>query len=304
MTCILLLGKTGQLGWELERTLPSRGRVIALDRTQLELTDPGSIRKAIRAASPGIIVNAAAYTAVDKAESEPDLAMQINGVAPGVIAEEAKRVNALLIHYSTDYVFDGTKSAPYTEDDAPRPLNAYGTSKLAGERALAESGCAYVILRTSWVYAGRGGGNFVTTILRLAREKTELPVVNDQIGSPTWARALAEATGELVDKAVQAREATGIYHLAAKGYASRFDFAKRILAIAREISHEETGWARLRPITTAEYPLPAKRPLSVATSKDKIKRVFGIEMPDWEVQLRSFLTEFMKPENRRRATSS
>lgn len=303
MTRILLIGRTGQLGWELARVLPSHGQVAALDRSQMELTEPDSVRKAIRAASPDIIVNAAAYTAVDKAESEPDLAMQVNGVAPGVIAEEAKRAGALLIHYSTDYVFDGTKAAPYTEDDPPNPLNAYGKSKLAGERAIAACGCAYIILRTSWVYAGRGSGNFVTTILRLAREKSELPVVSDQIGSPTWARALAEASGELVAQAAQAREVPGIYHLAARGYASRFDFARRILEIARDTSHDKSGWASPRPITTAEYPLPARRPLSVATSKDKIKEAFGIEMPDWEVQLRSFLAEFLKSGNQRPARS-
>lgn len=303
MSVILLLGRTGQLGWELERVLPARGQVIALDRSQLELTNAEAIRKVIRATCPGIIVNAAAYTAVDRAEAEPELAMRVNGVAPGVIAEEARHIDALFIHYSTDYVFDGTKSGPYTEDDTPRPLNAYGASKLAGEHAIAASGCRHLILRTSWVYAGRGSGNFVTTILRLAREKNELRVVSDQVGSPTWARALAETTGALVAQAEQARRAPGIYHLAAKGYASRFDFATRILAMAQEISCERTGWATLSPISTPEYPLPAARPLNVSTSKEKLKRVFGIEMDEWEVQLRTFLAEFLKAKKERSAAS-
>ena len=293
MTTILLTGRTGQVGWELQRTLAPLGRVIALDRTRLDLVNSDSIRRVIRDASPDIIVNAAGYTTVDKAESEPDLAMHVNAVAPGVMAEEARRIDALLVHYSTDYVFDGARPTPYVEEDAPNPLNIYGTSKLEGERAIATSGCAHLILRASWIYSARGT-NFVLTMLRLARERKELAVVDDQIGSPTWARTLAESTAELLCKIRQPKEEKGIYHLSANGYASRFDFAKRILEMAREISRENTGWASLRPITTAEYPLPAARPLNCATSKDRIKRVFGIEMPGWEVQLQSCLKELMK----------
>jgi dTDP-4-dehydrorhamnose reductase len=292
VTTILLTGKTGQVGWELQRALAPLGRVIALDRTQMDLANADAIRRTIRDAAPGIIVNAAGYTAVDRAESEPDLAMRVNAVAPGVIAEEAKRIDAVLVHYSTDYVFDGTRSTPYVEEDAPNPLNVYGKSKLEGERAVAASGCAHLTLRASWIYSARGS-NFVLTILRLARERKELAIVDDQIGSPTWARTLAESTAELLRRIRQPREERGIYHLSANGFASRFDFAKRILDVAREISHENAGWASLRPITTAEYPLPAARPLNCATSKDKIKRVFGIEMPGWEEELRSFLNDMI-----------
>lgn len=290
MTTILLAGKTGQVGWELRHALAPLGRVIALDRTQMDLTRPDSISQAIREAAPDIIVNAAGHTAVDKVESDPGLAMQVNAVAPGVMAEEAKRLNALLVHYSTDYVFDGRKQAPYAEEDEPNPVNAYGKSKLQGERAIAASGCAHLILRASWIYSSRGT-NFVLTMLRLARERKELAIVNDQIGSPTWARALAQTTAELLVKTGRAKEKTGIYHLSATGYTSRYDFAKKIIELARQLSGEQTGWAALRPITSAEYPLLAARPLNAATSKDKIKRIFGIEMSDWACQLHSFLKE-------------
>lgn len=290
MTTILLTGKTGQVGWELQRALAPLGHLIALDRTQMDLTDADSIRKAVRDAAPGIIVNAAGYTTVDKAESEPDLAMQVNGAAPGVMAEEAKRINALLVHYSTDYVFDGTRPTPYVEEDAPHPINVYGKSKLAGERAIAASGGAHLILRASWIYSARRA-NFVLAILRLAREQKELSVVDDQIGSPSWARALAESTAELLRNLTLHTVQSGIYHLSAQGYTTRFNFAKRILEIAREISRGTVGAPTLRPITSAEYPLLAARPLNAATSKEKIKHVFGIEMPDWEDQLRSYLND-------------
>ncbi len=291
MTTILLMGKTGQVGWELLRALAPLGRVIAPDHTQMDLTNPDSIRLAIRDAAPDIVVNAAGYTAVDKAESEPDLAMQVNAFAPGVIGEEVRRLNALLIHYSTDYVFDGTKPEPYVETDEPNPVNVYGKTKLAGERAIAASGCAHLILRTSWIYSSRRS-NFVLTILRLARERKELAVVSDQIGSPTWAHALARTSTELLGKIDGNREKTGIYHLSAGGYASRYDFAQKIIEIARQLYDKNTGWATVRPTTNAEYPpLPAKRPLNAATSKEKIRRVFGIEMPSWTEQLNSYLDE-------------
>lgn len=292
MTTILLTGKTGQVGWELQRALAPLGRLIALDRTQMDLTNADSIRRAIRDAAPGIIVNAAGYTAVDNAESESDLAMRVNAVAPGVMAEAAKRIDALLVHYSTDYVFDGTRSTPYVEEDAPNPLNVYGKSKLEGERAVAASGCAHLTLRASWIYSARGS-NFVLTILRLARERKELTVVDDQIGSPTWARALAELTAKLLRNCGLAKERSGIYHLSAEGYTTRFNFAKRILELVREISPNAAGAPILRPITSAEYPLPAARPLNDATSKDKIKRVFGVDLPGWEDELRSFLNDMM-----------
>ena len=290
MKRILLIGKTGQVGWELQHSLAPLGRVIALDRTQMDLTCPDSVRRAIRDVAPDIIVNAAGYTSVDKAESEPELAMQVNAIAPGVIAEEARRLNALLVHYSTDYVFDGRTSEPYTEVDEPNPLNTYGKSKLEGERAIAASGCTHLILRISWIYSDRGT-NFVRTMLRLAREREELAVVDDQIGSPTWARTLAQSSAELLGKVRRTKEETGIYHLSAAGYTSRYDFAKKIIETARQLSGEKEGWATVRPITNAEYPLPAKRPLNAATSKEKIKRTFGIEMPVWTEQLNSYLYE-------------
>jgi dTDP-4-dehydrorhamnose reductase len=303
MPRILLIGKTGQVGWELQRSLAPLGRVIAPDRTQMDLTRPDSVRQAIRDAAPDIIVNAAGYTAVDKAEAEPDLAMQVNAVAPGVMAEEARRLNAQLIHYSTDYVFDGRHSEPYNEDDEPNPLNTYGKSKLAGERAIAASGCAHLILRISWIYSDRGT-NFVLTMLRLAREREELVVVDDQIGSPTWAHALAQTSAELLGKVRRTDEETGIYHLSATGYTSRYDFAKKIIEIARELSGEKDGWATVRPITNAEYPLPAKRPLNAATSKEKIKRTFGIEMPAWTEQLNSYFFELAADQSNSRLAAN
>jgi len=293
VTVILVTGKTGQVGRELVRCLQPLGRVIATGRRELDLASPNSIRSVMREHSPDIVVNAAAYTAVDKAESEPDLAMQVNAIAPGVLAEEAKRAGALLVHYSTDYIFDGLLGRPYIEEDAPNPLNVYGKTKLAGERAIAAVGGVFLILRTSWIYSDQPP-NFVLTMLKLAREKRELAVVDDQVGSPTWARSLAAATADLLRQDKLARKNPGIYHLSAQGYTTRFDFARRIFEIAREVSPTFTAAPALRPITSAEYPLPATRPLNAATSKEKVKRVFGVEMPGWELELRSCLQELLK----------
>jgi dTDP-4-dehydrorhamnose reductase len=287
---VLLAGATGQLGRELTASLKTLGPTASPPRTEMDLTSADTIRRAIRAAAPEIIVNAAGYTTVDKAESEFDLAMRVNGVAPGVIAEEAKRLGALLVHYSTDYVFDGAHEDPYVETDPPNPVNAYGRSKLAGERAIAAVGGAYLILRTSWIYSAQPP-NFVLTILRLAREKRELAVVDDQIGSPTWARTLAAATARLLEKAELARGAAGIYHFAAWGQTSRFHFAKRIVEIARELRPDGPAPPVLRPVSTDEYPLPAARPLNAATNKERLLRVFGIRMPGWDTLLRAFLTD-------------
>jgi dTDP-4-dehydrorhamnose reductase len=266
------------------------GRVIATGRQEMDLSDPDSIRKAMREFSPDIVVNAAAYTAVDKAESEPGPAMQINGIAPGVLAEEAKRMNALFVHYSTDYIFDGLRETPYVEDDAPNPVNIYGKTKLEGERAIAAVGGAFLILRTSWIYSDQPP-NFVLTMLKLAREKNELAVVNDQFGSPTWARTLAEATADVLRQRTRGRGEAGIYHLSARDWTTRFLFAKRILELARQIAPGSTGAPVLRPILSSEYPLPAERPLHAATSKEKIGRMFGIEMPGWNTQLHSCLVD-------------
>ena len=290
MTVILLAGGTGQVGSELRTTLVPYGRVIAPGRDRMDLADPDSIRSALREARPDVIVNAAGHTAVDRAEAEPELAMRVNGAAPGVMAEEARRGGALLVHYSTDYVFDGELDRPYVEEDEPHPVNAYGISKLAGERAVEAVGGAYLILRTSWAY-GLVGTNFVRTILRLAREKPELPVVHDQVGSPSWARALAQATADLAGRRDLAAENSGIFHLSAAGHVSRFEFARYVIDAAREISGKADGWATVRPITSAEYPLPARRPRRPVTSKEKIRRVFGVQMPTWQDQVRAYLRE-------------
>ncbi len=294
MQRILLAGKNGQAGWELRTALAPLGTVIALDRSEMDLASPDSIRRAIRDARPKVIVNAAAYTAVDKAESEPDLAMQVNGVAPGVMAEEAKRLGAVLMHYSTDYVFDGELGRPYTEDDTPNPVNTYGRTKLAGERAIEAVGGKHLILRTSGVYSSRGS-NFVLTILRAAREKAELTVVNDQHGSPTWARALAAATANLLRQEERLPARSGIYHLSAEKHTSRYELAQAIITIAREISGRPGGWAAVKPIRTDQYapPPPARRPTCPALAMDKIGRDFGVRMQDWESQLRSFLRELV-----------
>jgi dTDP-4-dehydrorhamnose reductase len=292
MTTILLTGKTGQVGWELQRTLPPLGNLVACGREEMDHTNPDSIRSVIRSVKPDIIVNAAGYTTVDKAESQVELTMRVNAIAPGIIAEEAKRVGAPLIHYSTDYVYDGTQSRPYSEDDAPNPLNAYGKSKLAGEHAIQAVGGTHLILRTSWIYSARGS-NFVLAILRLARERKTLSVVNDQIGSPSWARSLAEATVDLLRDRERVRSHAGIFHLSAEGETSRYEFATAIVRIMKDLSGRSAGWAEITPVGTDQYPpLPARRPLNTATSKERIKRLFRIEMPDWQGQLRSFLSEF------------
>ena len=287
----MVTGKSGQVGSELQTTLAPLGAVTALDVDQMDLAKPDSIRRVLRELKPGIIVNAAAYTAVDKAESEPDLAIQVNGVAPGILAEEAKRLGAILVHYSTDYVFDGELDRPYGEDDPPNPVNAYGKSKLAGERAIEAVGGHYLILRSSWVYSARGS-NFVLTVLRLAREMPELTMVDDQTGSPTWARALAEATAELLRRKALITRHSGVYHLTASGHTSRFDYTRAIIDIMKEVSGIPNGWASVKPITSDQFPLPARRPRRPVMSIEKIKQVFGIEMPRWGTQLKAFLAEF------------
>lgn len=282
MKRMLLTGKNGQVGWELERALAPLGEVFACDRAGLDLADPDRIRAVVRETRPGIIVNAAAYTAVDKAESEPDIAMAINGTAPGILAEEAKRLGALLVHYSTDYVFDGTKPMPYTEDDAPAPINSYGRSKLAGEQAIQASGCRHLILRTSWVY-GLRGGNFLRTMLRLAGEKDELRIVDDQIGSPTWSRAIADATAAILNRA---ETPAGLYHMTASGTTSWFGFTRAILANTRLQKQP-----RLLPIATAEYPLPARRPANSALDGHRFNNSFGFTLEPWDIALRRCLAD-------------
>lgn len=282
---ILLTGKTGQVGYELERSLQGLGDLIALDRSQMDLSNLAQVRDVIRAIKPNLIINPAAYTAVDKAESEPELAMRINGEAPGVMAEEAKKLGAAMIHYSTDYVFDGNKNIPYVETDRTGPINVYGTTKLVGERAIQATSIPHLILRTSWVY-GLRGRNFLLTMLRLAEERDELRIVADQYGAPTWCRTVADTTAHIVAQAQVAPDApawwaerTGIYHLTAQGQTTWYKFTQAILensSIARK--------PKLIPITTNEYVLPAKRPAYSVMSNERLMRTF-CELPTWEKAL-------------------
>ncbi len=283
MKAILLTGANGQVGWELHRILAKDAKVIALTRGQLDLSQPDAIRRTVREHQPDIIINPAAYTAVDKAETDPDLALAINGIAPGVLAEEAKKRDALLIHYSTDYVFDGTKSAPYSETDVPNPQSIYGATKLAGEEAIRSVDGKHLILRTSWVY-GVHGGNFVKTILRLAKERNELRIVADQYGAPTWARLLADSTVKVMQRFTD--EQSGVYHLTSSGRTNWHQFAQAIIQLARQY---DTALANkplaIQPIATHEYPVPAKRPANSSLCTDKIKQAFGLELPRWEDDL-------------------
>lgn len=287
---ILLTGPNGQIGWELRRSLAPLGPVAAVGRDRLDLASPDSIRAAIRNIGPGLIVNAAAYTAVDRAEEEPALAQAVNGEAPGILAEEAKRAGATLIHYSTDYVFDGTASRPYRETDATNPVSAYGRSKLAGEQAIAAAGGTHLILRTAWVYSLRGG-NFLLTMRRLAGEREELRVVDDQHGSPTWARAIAEATALIVarcraaDGPGELTECGGLYHLTAAGKTTWHGFADAIVAQMRAAGNPVACRCVL-PIPTAEYPTPARRPAYSVLDCGKLESTFDIRLPAWEDQLR------------------
>jgi dTDP-4-dehydrorhamnose reductase len=285
---ILLIGKIGQVGWELRRTLAPMAQLRCVDLPEIDLTRNDSIRQWVRDSRPDIVINAAAYTAVDKAESEPDKAMQINGVAPGVLAEEAKKVGALLVHYSTDYVFDGAKATPYVETDLPNPLGAYGRSKLAGDEAVQAVGGAHLIFRLCWVYGARGQ-NFMLTIMRLAREREKLRVVADQVGCPTWSRMVAEATTLALRQGVVGRDwaaLTGIYHLASSGSTSWHGFAQ---AIVNLMPAEGRKCSVVEAIPTQEYPLPAKRPPNSVLACDKLERVFGLRLPSWEESLRQVL---------------
>ncbi|MGX4640645.1 dTDP-4-dehydrorhamnose reductase [Massilia sp. SYSU DXS3249] len=284
MERILVTGKSGQVGYELERSLQTLGEVVAVDRGQMDLADLDAVRETIRRVQPTLIVNPAAYTAVDLAESQPGLAMRINAEAPGLMAEEAKRLGAALIHYSTDYVFDGTKPGAYTEDDLPCPVNVYGKTKLAGEQAIAASGATHLILRTSWVY-GMRGKNFLLTMRRLAAERDELRVVADQHGAPTWCRTIADVTANILAQSQAGgagwlRERAGLYHLTAQGRTSWHGFAEELLA------HPSVPRKPVVvPIPASAYPVPAPRPANSSLSCERLMRTF-CTLPDWREALR------------------
>lgn len=286
---ILLTGAKGQVGWELRRSLAPLGNVTAVDSGAMDLACVDAIRAKVREVSPRIIVNPAAYTAVDKAEDERCRAQAVNAVAPGILAEEAKRCGAILVHYSTDYVFDGEKAGPYVEEDAPHPLNVYGQTKLAGEEAVRASGVRHLILRTSWVYGTRGS-NFLLTMHRLMRERPELRIVDDQIGAPTWSRLIAEATAQILAQCLSpARgadrpEPWGTYHLSCGGATSWHGFASAIA----ELGGYKT---RLVPIPSADYPTPARRPANSRLDNGKLERVFGLRLPDWRDALKLCLDQ-------------
>ena len=291
---ILLTGKNGQVGFELQRSLAVLGEVIAVDQNDCDLTDPVSLRRLVAGLEPQIIVNPAAYTAVDRAESERDLAHAVNAVAPGILGEEASRLGALVIHYSTDYVFDGAKSGWYSEDDSPHPQSTYGTTKLAGERALLESGADSLIFRTSWVF-GAHGGNFAKTMLRLAGERDELKVVADQWGAPTSAALLADVTAQVVAR--YQREARsdfpfGLYHLVAGGECSWHDYARTVVSAALAAGKPlRTTPERILPIATADYPTAAKRPANSRMATAKLRETFGLVLPPWQIGLAHVLEQ-------------
>jgi dTDP-4-dehydrorhamnose reductase len=281
---LLLLGNTGQLGWELQRTLQPLGVVIGLDYPEVDLANAASLRKKVQEVRPDVIVNAAAYTAVDKAESESELVEAINATGPGVLAEEARKLKAVLIHYSTDYVFDGRKGTPYTEKDLPNPLNFYGVSKLHGEQAVQQVSGDYLILRTSWVYSLRQGG-FVNKVMELARQKDTLRMVTDQVGNPTWCRMLAEITAQILARgSAPIRERPGLYHLAGSGFCSRYDWAKLILELDPDKNEQRVK--QLSPALTVDFPTPAQRPLFSALDCTHILTTFGLQLPDWRAALR------------------
>lgn len=286
---IVLFGKNGQLGWELQCTLSSLGEIIAFDYEDLDLTDFKKLRSKLDELKPDLIVNASAYTAVDRAETEQDLAMKVNGEAPGIMAEAARRSGAMLVHYSTDYVFDGTKGTPCVETDPTNPINVYGESKLAGEQAIQQAAEAFLILRTSWVYSLRLQGGFVNKVLQWSRQNETLRIVQDQTGGPTWARMLAEVTALLIARGgiefveyIKSRR--GIYHLAGKGQVSRLDWAKAIL---RYDPHPEGQTVkRVEGVLSSEFPTPAARPAYSVLDCERFEKTFGFRIPKWEESLK------------------
>jgi dTDP-4-dehydrorhamnose reductase len=275
----LITGKNGQVGMELSRLYHPLGDVVVTGREECDLSSEQSIRDTVRQVKPAVIINAGAYTAVDLAEKERDLCFAINAAAPRVLAEEAARLDALLIHYSTDYVFDGEKSEPYLESDPINPVSVYGASKAAGEAAIAEVAGQYLVLRTSWVYAAQGK-NFLRTMLRLGAERSELRVVDDQFGAPTSAAAIAIATARLAEQYVEIPEAAGIYHMTAAGSTSWCGFARAIFAAGVLPTQP-----RVQPIPSSDYPTPARRPANSVLANDKFAHTFGFRLPSWQQQL-------------------
>ena len=295
---ILLFGKNGQVGWELQRSLAPLGELIALDADSREMcgdfTDLDGLIRTIRAVAPDVIVNAAAHTAVDKAEGEPELVRAINALAPAALAQEAKRCNAWLIHYSTDYVFDGSGEQPWRETDAAAPLSVYGATKLEGEQLIQQAACRHLIFRTSWVYGARGG-NFAKTMLRLAQERDSLTVINDQIGAPTGADLLADVTAHAIRAARQQPELSGLYHLVAAGETSWHSYASFVLDYARRagIPLKVTPDA-IQPVPSSAFPTPAKRPLNSRLDTAKLQSAFGLTLPVWQNGVTRMLTEILE----------
>ncbi len=295
---ILLLGKNGQVGWELQRSLAPLGEIVALDfdspgELRADFTQPEQLAATVRSVAPQWIVNAAAHTAVDKAEREPDLARTINAQAPGVIAREAAALGAWLVHYGTDYVFDGSGAAPWTEDAATGPLNVYGRTKLAGEEAIRASGCRHLILRTSWVYAARGG-NFARTMLRLAAERDALDVVDDQVGAPTGAELLADITAHALCSLQSNPELGGTYHAAAAGETSWCGYARHVIGFARDAGQPLKATPEtVRPVPTNAFPTPARRPANSRLDTSKLRAAFGLTLPAWQVGVDRMLAEVL-----------
>jgi dTDP-4-dehydrorhamnose reductase len=291
---VLLFGNNGQVGWELNRSLQPLGEVVSFGREDADFSEPESLRQILQDESPDVVVNAVAYTAVDKAENEEGLAMKINALAPGVLAEEAKKKNVLLVHYSTDYVFDGTKELPYSETDKPSPINAYGRTKLAGEQAIQLSGCEYLIFRTSWVYASRGN-NFLLTMLKLAQERRELSVVVDQKGSPTSARLIADTTAHCIKQSVKEKLAgnftSDLYHMTTSGHTSWHGFTNEIVSLSRNNLNLPLTIKDIKAIPTTAYPTPATRPMNSQLAVTKLEDAFTVEMPDWMTTLQLCVEE-------------
>ncbi|WP_404301560.1 dTDP-4-dehydrorhamnose reductase [Alicycliphilus denitrificans] len=290
---ILLLGKNGQVGWELQRSLSVLGRVTALGHDEADFTNPQAVADTVRALRPEVIVNAAAHTGVDKAESEPGHARLLNATTPGLLAEEAAQLGAWLVHYSTDYVFDGSGSRPWLETDMPAPLSVYGATKLEGERLIQQSGCQHLILRTSWVYAARGG-NFAKTMLRLAQERERLTVIDDQWGAPTGAELLADVTAHAIRHLQKQPQDGGLYHCVAGGETTWHSYAKYVLAHAGKAREAiKIKATEVAPVPTSAFPTPAARPLNSRLDTRKLQTTFGLALPDWQQGVARMLTEIL-----------